>query len=77
MRPVDPVTLDEAARILGCSKSSVRRYVMAGQLPSYGGRYEHRALPQADVERLAAEVHQWRRHRSDADSYWLVGREAA
>lgn len=31
-RPIDPVTLDEAALILGCSRASVRRLIASGQL---------------------------------------------
>lgn len=77
MRPVDPVTLAEAARILGFSKSSARRYVLAGRLASHGSRYEHRTLSRAEVEALACEVWNWRRHVDNPDAYWLAGQQAA
>lgn len=77
MRPVGPVTLAEAARILGCSTSNGRRYVLASRLTSCGGRYEHRALSRADVESLAAKLYDWRRHADEPDSYWLTSHQAA
>jgi excisionase family DNA binding protein len=76
-RPVDPVTLAEAAAVLGCSVSSVRRHVAAGRLRPGRRRYKHRALSRADVEALAAAVYDWRRHVDDPDSYWLTGQRAA
>ena len=35
MRPVDAITLREAAAILGCTTSTVRRHVPAGRLPAH------------------------------------------
>lgn len=76
MLPVDRVTLEQAAAILGCSISSARRYVLAGRLASHGGRYEHRMLSRADVEALALELYDWHRHLDDESSYWLTGTRA-
>jgi predicted site-specific integrase-resolvase len=76
-RPVDAVTLLEAAGILGCSVSSVRRHVAAGRLHSGRRRYKHRALSRADVEDLAVAVYDWRGHVHDPESYWLTGQQAA
>lgn len=75
--PVDPVTLEEAAAILGCTPSSVRRRVAEGRLSRRRKRYKHQALSRADVEALAAEVYPWRRHLGDPESYWLTSGDAA
>ncbi len=75
-RPINPVTLDEAALILGCSRSTVRRHIAAGRLRS-AGRYEHRSLSRADVEALAMQVYRWRRHLDDVEGYWLTAGRAA
>lgn len=77
MRPVDPVTLVQAAAILGCSTSTVRRYVVAGRLACHGGRYEHRSLSLTDVEQFATQVYRWRRHVDDPAAYWVTGQAAA
>jgi excisionase family DNA binding protein len=76
-RPVDAVTLAEAAEILGTSVSSVRRHVLAGRLRAGRRRYKHRSLSRADVEALAASVYDWRGHAHHPDSYWLTGQRAA
>ena len=57
-RPIDPVTLDEAALILGCSRASVRRLIASGELPP-ADRYRHRQLARADVEALALRTYRW------------------
>jgi hypothetical protein len=75
-RPIDGVTLDEAASILGSSRSTVRRHVLAVRLTA-GGFYEHRTLSRAEVEALAAQLYNWRDARQDAESYWVTGRHAA
>lgn len=75
-RPIDPVTLDEAALILGCSRSGVRRLIASGRLPSTD-RYRHRQLARADVEALALRIYRWRQHLNDVDPYWLTGQRAA
>jgi excisionase family DNA binding protein len=77
VRPLDAVTLEQAARILGCSRSTVRRYVLADRLPMHGSRYQHRTLSQSDVEALAAEVYLRRRYWRHEDSSWIVGQPAA
>jgi len=77
VRPPNSVTLDEAGRILGRSVSGVRRFILTGRLVSHGSRYEHRTLSRAEVEGLAAEVYDWRRHAEDPESYWLGSHEAA
>jgi hypothetical protein len=76
MRPVDGVTLAKAARILGTSKSSTRRLVLAGRLTSHGDRYQQRMLSLADVEQLAAQVYPWWDHLDDPASYWVTGKGA-
>lgn len=70
------LTLDEAANILGCSRSNVRRFVLAGRLAA-GDRYRHRQISCVDAERLALEVYDWRRHRDDPAPYWVTGQRAA
>jgi len=74
---VDPVTLEEAASVLGCTPSSVRRRVAEGRLSRRRKRYKHQALSRADVEALAVEVYRWRRHVGDTDSYWVTSGDAA
>lgn len=75
MHPVDAVTLEQAARILGVVRSTVQMWIIAGRLTSYGGRYEHRLLSQAEVEEVARETYTWRRRVPG--SYWVAGNEAA
>lgn len=60
----DAVTLQEAARILGCSVTTVRRQIASGRLIA-PQRYRHRQLSRTDVEDLALEVFRWKRHRLD------------
>lgn len=73
---MDPVTLRQAAHILGCTPATVRRHVLAGRLPT-GEPQRHRTLSRADVEALALQVYDHRRHRDDPDSYWVTGQRAA
>ncbi len=75
-RPIDPVTLVEAALILGCSRATVRRMIASGDLPP-AERYRHRQLARADVEALALQVYRWRQHLSDVEPYWLTAKRAA
>lgn len=76
-RPFDPVSLDEAAAILGCTPSTVRRHILAGRLTRHRGRYKHQALSRGDVEALACLIYPWWRHTGDAGSYWVTGQSAA
>ncbi len=75
-RPIDPMTLDEAASILGCAVNTDRRYVARGVLPATA-YYRHRQLARADVEALALQLFRWKRHVHKLDGYWLTGQRAA
>ncbi len=75
-QPIDPVTLAEAALILGCSVTGVRRLIADGALPPTD-RYRHRQLARADVEALALLIYGWRAHLDDVEPYWLTGERAA
>lgn len=77
MRPIDPVTFDEAARILGVARSTVQRMVLDCRLTSYGQANTHHRLSQGEVESLATRIYQWWEHVHDADSYWVTGAQAA
>lgn len=72
----DQVTLTEAAVILGCSISTVRRLVVSARTrhgnPDHGER-----LLRTTVEDLATEVYSWRLHLDDPSPYWLTGQRAA
>ena len=74
--PTGFVTVAEACKILGCSHLTYRRLTREGRLPPRD-ESRHRTLPRAAVERLAAEVHGWRRHLDDPDSYWVTDESAA
>jgi excisionase family DNA binding protein len=76
MRPIDPVTLDEAAWILGVARSTVQIMVLDGRLEAHG-KSGQRRLSQADVEALAMETYDWWGHRDELDSYWVTCRRAA
>lgn len=76
MRPLDPVTYSEAAHILGVTKSTVRRLVIAGRLP-HVEPVRHRMLSRPDVETLALRTYKHWRHKHDRDSYWVTGRREA
>jgi excisionase family DNA binding protein len=52
----DRLTLDEAAALLGVSKTTVSRMVRAGILQSAGGRYQRRPVWREEAERLGAEL---------------------
>jgi hypothetical protein len=74
--PADQVTLNEAAVILGCSISTVRRLVLTAR-GRHGNPEHDDVLMRANVEALATEVYSWRLHLEDADPYWLTGQRAA
>jgi hypothetical protein len=73
VRPVDPVTLREAAVILGCSASAVRRVLADVE----GTSLRRGVLSRSLVEAVAAEVYPWWRHVHDPASYWVTGGDAA
>lgn len=68
MRPVDGVTLEEAARILGVARSTVQEWLLAGRISTHGTTGQQRRLSQSDVEALALELYDWRRHADSSDS---------
>jgi excisionase family DNA binding protein len=76
MRPMDPVSISEAAWILGCSRSTVQRMMQDGRLPA-GDPYIHGRLSKNDVEKVSSMVYPWRRHLHDPWSYWVTGQDAA
>jgi excisionase family DNA binding protein len=76
MRPLDPVSISQAAWILGCSRSTVQRMINDGRLPA-GEPYSRGRLSRADVERVSSMVYPWRRHLHDPWSYWVTGQDAA
>lgn len=67
MDPVDGVSIDEAADILGCSPAAVRRRVLQGFAP----------VSRADVEELASDVYRWRDHLDVDRPYWVTSSQAA
>jgi len=74
--PIDALTFGEAAHVLGCPASTVRRHVLAGRLPA-GDPRRHRTLARVDVEALTLQVYDHRLHRDDPESYWVTGQRAA
>ena len=70
--PAEPVSLRVAAAILGCSTWTVRQYVAAGRLAP-----ERSSPSRQDVEALAAEIYDWRKHYADPDAFWVTGQRAA
>ncbi len=74
--PVDQVSLNEAAVILGCSISTVRSLVLTAR-GRHGNAEHDDVLMRANVEALATEVYSWRLHLDDPDPYWLTGQRAA
>lgn len=78
MSPLDPVTLAEAARILGCTPSTVERHIAAGRLERHRRRYKHAALSRTEVEALALELYRWGSGQPDNPwSYFVTGQRAA
>lgn len=73
---VDAVTQDEAAHILGVAKSTLRRWMAAGVLPS-GRRRAYRQLGRAEVEALALSRYRAMRPDRDPYSYWVNTMQAA
>jgi predicted site-specific integrase-resolvase len=76
MAPVDCISLTDAAEILGCSRATVRRHILAGRLES-GDRDEPGSMSRDAVEQLARRSYDWRKRLHDDQSYWLTGQRAA
>ncbi len=55
MTPVDGVTLDEAAHIVGCSRRTLVRHIEAGRLPA-AERHVKLRVSRADTEALLSAV---------------------
>ncbi len=55
MRPVDGITLDEAAWIVGCSRRTLHRHIEAGRLPA-GPVNQRRRVSRMDAETLALQL---------------------
>jgi len=70
------VTLSEAALILGCDITAVKRLVDTAKIPHGAFNRDH-GLRRATAEDLATEVYSWRLHLRDPDAYWLTGQRAA
>lgn len=76
MRPVDGVTLDEAAHIVGCSRSTLVRHIDAGRLPA-AEQHVKRRVSQADAEALALRLPSSRLAFDPDTSYWVRATAAA
>ncbi len=75
MRPVDGVTLHEAAHICGCAVNTVRR-IEAGRLPA-GPRHERRRVSRADAEALALRLTSSLLAFDPSSSHWVTAKGAA
>ncbi|MEJ7689038.1 MAG: helix-turn-helix domain-containing protein [Nocardioidaceae bacterium] len=76
MRPVDGVTLDEAAWIVGCSRRTLVRHIDAGRLPA-AERHVKRRVSRADAEALALRLPSSRLAFDPDTSYWVGATQAA
>lgn len=76
MKPVDGVTLDEAAHIVDCSRSTLLRHIAAGRLPA-GPKHEWRRVSRADAEALALQRRTSRIAFDPETSYWVGATQAA
>ncbi len=76
MRPVDGVTLDDAAWIVGCSRRTLVRHIDAGRLPA-GPKHERRRVSRADAEALALRLPSSRLAFDAETSYWIGATQAA
>lgn len=76
MGPSDGITLDEAAHIVGCSRRTLVRHILAGRLPA-SGKHERRRVYRAETEALALQLPS-SKMQFDADtSYWVSAKGAA
>ncbi len=76
MRPVDSITLDEAAHIVGCSRSTLLRHTAAGRL-SAADKHVKRRVSRADAEALALQLRSSRVPFDPETSYWVGATGAA
>ncbi len=76
MRPVDGITLDEAARICGCSLRTLYRHIETGRLPA-AERHVKRRVSRADAEALALQLPSSRLAFGPETSYWIGATQAA
>ncbi len=76
MRPVDGITLDEAAHICGCSRRTLVRHIDAGRLPA-AERHVKRRVSRADAESLALQLPSSRLPFDPETSYWIGATQAA
>ena len=65
MRPVDGITLDEAAHIIGCSLRQMARHIEEGRLPA-GPKNQRYKVSRPDAEALALQLRSSRAGRSTA-----------
>ena len=70
MPPVDGITLDEAARIVGCSRRTLVRHLDAGRLPA-AERHVTRRVARADAEAPALQLPSSRLAFDPETSYWI------
>ena len=76
MRPVDGVTLDEAAHIVGCSRRTLVRHIETGRLPA-AERHVKRRVSRADAEALALQLPSSRLAFDPDTAYWVGATQAA
>lgn len=76
MRPVDGITLSEAAWIVGCSRRTLVRHIEAGRLPVAERRVTRR-VSRADAEALALQLPSSRLAFDPDTSYWVEATQAA
>lgn len=76
MEPIDGVTLNEAAHIVGCSRRALIRHIEAGRLPA-GQRYAQRRVSRADAEALALRLASTRLTFDTENAYWIGATGAA
>ncbi len=76
MRPVDGVSLDEAAHIVGCSRSTLVRHILAGRL-LVAGKHERRRVSRTDAETLALQLRSSLVPFHPETSYWVGATAAA
>jgi predicted site-specific integrase-resolvase len=76
MSPVDGVTLEEAAHIVGCSRRILVRHIEAGRLLA-GPVNQLRRVSRADAEMLALGLRSSRVGFDEESSYWVGATAAA